>query len=169
MPDVQERNRRSAGLTWEALCRDPSLQDLPYKIETNERGQIVMSPTFQSHGAYQADISGRLREHGGRVVSECAIRTSGGTKVADVGWYTVGRWDKVKEAFDSPIAPQICVEVVSPTNTAEELSEKVQLYFDAGAEEVWLCEEEGDMQFFTPEGQQSTSVRMPAFPAKIEI
>ena len=42
MPDLSKQPRRT--LTWEELCRDPNLHDLPFKIETNDRGQIVMSP-----------------------------------------------------------------------------------------------------------------------------
>jgi Uma2 family endonuclease len=35
-------------------------------------------------------------------------------------------------------APALAVEVVSPTETAEQLTRKVSQYFDAGAETVWL-------------------------------
>jgi hypothetical protein len=31
-------------LRWAEVVRDPSLQDLPYKIELNARGKIEMSP-----------------------------------------------------------------------------------------------------------------------------
>ncbi len=34
------------GLSWKEVCEAPNLQDLPYKIETNDRGEIVMSPTY---------------------------------------------------------------------------------------------------------------------------
>ena len=30
-------------MQWAEVLRDPSLQDLPYKIELNEWGQVVMS------------------------------------------------------------------------------------------------------------------------------
>ena len=35
-------------------------------------------------------------------------------------------------------APEICIEVVSPSNSVKELSEKTDAYLAAGAEEVWL-------------------------------
>ena len=158
-------------LSWEDLCRDPQLQDLPYKIELNERGQIIMSPTQQKHGARQAEIV-RLFTKGqseGRAVTECAIRTSKGTKVTDVGWYTTARWEEVKDTFDTPTAPEICVEVVSPYNTQEELDEKKHLYFEAGAEEVWFCDEEGALHFYDAQGAREHSARAPDFPADIEL
>jgi Uma2 family endonuclease len=49
-----------------------------------------------------------------------------------------------------PRAPEICVEVLSPGNTEAEIQEKMALYFDAGAREVWLCERSGAMSFFSP-------------------
>jgi Uma2 family endonuclease len=145
------------------------LQDLPYKIETNRRGQIIMTPTFQSHGARQIEIGGRLREKEGRAVSECAIRTSDGTKVADVGWYTTERWEKVSETFDTPTAPQVCVEILSPSNTEDEMIEKKALYFEAGADEVWLCDEDGHMRFFDADGERDASKRASNFPQRVEI
>jgi hypothetical protein len=34
---------------WQHVLEDETLRDLPYKIETNERGQIVMSPVTKRH------------------------------------------------------------------------------------------------------------------------
>ena len=31
-------------MTWEQICDDPHLRDLPYKIEQDRFGRIVMSP-----------------------------------------------------------------------------------------------------------------------------
>ena len=31
-------------MTWEEIINDPTLQNLPFKIETNRFGQILMSP-----------------------------------------------------------------------------------------------------------------------------
>ena len=67
------------------------------------------------------------------------------------------------------LAPEICVEVLSPSNSAAEIHEKRTLYFDAGATEVWICNLEGSMSFFVgPDHlQSSTSVLCPAFPTRI--
>jgi len=35
-------------------------------------------------------------------------------------------------------APELCMEVVSPSNSRKELSEKTRGYLAAGADEVWI-------------------------------
>jgi Uma2 family endonuclease len=36
------------------------------------------------------------------------------------------------------VAPEICIEVVSPSNSVKELQEKREAYLASGAEEVWI-------------------------------
>ena len=48
----------------------------------------------------------------------------------------------------STLAPEICVEVMSPTNTEEEMQEKRRLYREIGAEEVWVVGEKGRIRFY---------------------
>jgi Uma2 family endonuclease len=162
--------KQGTGLTWEEVCSDPNLQDLPYKIETNDRGQIVMSPTYAWHGKYAFRIAQRLEEllPEGEASVETAIQTAKGTKVADAIWCTAKRWDRIKDAYDVPVAPQICVEVRSPTNTDAEIDEKRQLYLDAGAEEVWICAKDGSLTFYDFGGAIESSHRAPSFPRRIE-
>ncbi len=31
-------------MNWQEVCREPTLQNLPFKIELNRYGQVVMSP-----------------------------------------------------------------------------------------------------------------------------
>jgi hypothetical protein len=39
---------------------------------------------------------------------------------------------------------------LSPSNTEAEIQEKAKLYFDAGANEVWLCAPDGGISFLGP-------------------
>lgn len=161
---------RTAPRTWAELCNDPSLQDLPYKIETNARGQIVMSPTYAWHGRFAFQIARLLEDHlpGGQASVELAICTTEGTKVADAIWCSAERWAQIEDAYDAPVAPEICVEVLSPTNTEAEMEAKRTLYFEAGADEVWLCDAEGTLSFYDEDGARDTSRQVPSFPAQIE-
>lgn len=157
-------------MQWREVVAHPSLRDLPFKIETNERGQIVMTPTKLMHGKYQSLIDGLLQdlmEHPGETVIESAIQTRKGTKVADIAWFSESRWEQVKDEYDSPISPEICVEVISPSNSSDEIQEKKQLYFERGAVEVWTCNAKGTMQFYTLSGEVSSSVLVPQFPKTI--
>ncbi len=44
-------------MQWQDVINDPCLQNLPYKIELNEWGQIIMTPASNKHGYYQAEIA----------------------------------------------------------------------------------------------------------------
>jgi Uma2 family endonuclease len=44
-------------------------------------------------------------------------------------------------------APEICVEVLSVSNPPAEIAEKIALYFEAGAQEVWTCDQDGTLEF----------------------
>jgi Uma2 family endonuclease len=161
-------------LEWEDIIADRSLRDLPYKIETNRYHKIVMSPASYWHSDYQLEIAAVLRERMplGRASVECAIQTSEGVRVADVAWISKGRRAPHKRATVLPIAPEICVEIISPCNTREEMLEKMTLYYAKGAQEVWLCDEEGRMEFFTAlSAPQSVpaSALCPDFPRQIDV
>jgi len=159
-------------MNWQEVCADTNLQNLPYKIETNQWGQIVMTPSKAKHGALQFRIGVLLLEfvrRGGEVVTECAVKTSAGTKVADVAWISTTRWEQVKDELDVSIAPEICVEVLSPGNSTEEMELKRNLYFAAGAEEVWICTEDGTIRFYDATGELADSARAPNFPTKVTV
>lgn len=158
-------------IAWKDVCDDPSLRDLPFKIETNRLNQIVMSPTYNWHGGFQSEISAMLRERlkDGRAITECAIDTADGTKVADAAWISSERLAPHRRAFSLPISPEICVEIVSRSNTMEEMLGKMQLYFARGAEEVWLCDEDGRMTFYRHDANgPCDSMLCPDFPRKID-
>ena len=145
---------------WEEVLANPELRKVTGRVETDRFGRILVSPpAAYEDGGYQFRL-GRLLEElmsGGRVTVECPISTAGGVRVADVAW--------ASEVFESnlpanlvclPNAPEICVEVASPSNTRQELEEKRNLYFAAGAKEYWLCVG-GDMHFFVGDGEQCSS------------
>ncbi|HHW78366.1 MAG TPA: Uma2 family endonuclease [Xanthomonadaceae bacterium] len=157
-------------MNWQEVCENPSLQDLPFKIELNEKGEIIMNAVRVIHSLYQGEIEYLLRTllRGGKALPECAIRTSKGTKVADVAWATTNTVRKIKDEVECSIAPEICVEVISTSNTEDEMKEKADLYFDKGAREVWICEN-GVMRFYNADGKMEKSVLAPDFPKKIEI
>ena len=158
-------------MNWQEVCADPHLHNLPYKIELNERGQILMTPVHLYHSAFQGKIIKyfiRLLDHG-EAFPEFAIATEKGTKVADVIWCSDGLWSQIKQQAESSVAPEICVEVLSSSNTAKEMAEKKALYFRQGAKEFWICDQEGNMSFFLSDGENNQSLLVPLFPKHIEL
>jgi hypothetical protein len=89
---------------WEEMQHDPSLQDLPCKIELNAWGKVDMSPASVRHGQQQAALAEAFRQHG---------------------------------ISPLPRAPEVCVEVISPSNVAAEITEKTRACLAAGAQEVF--------------------------------
>jgi Uma2 family endonuclease len=156
---------------WSRALRDPSLRDLPYKIETNEFGQLVMSPQKPGHGLLQFRVGALLEkiDRPGRVAVEFAVETSRGIKVPDVVWISDERLKLMAEGAEAcPVAPEICIEVLSYANTRGEIEEKRRLYFEQGALEVWTCDMKGRMRFFDQTGERSTSDFAPSFPLRVE-
>ncbi len=158
---------------WEEILADPELARLGQRIETDRHGHIIMTPPpGPPHGTRQFKIAKQLDLLlGGRVVTECPVTTSDGVKAADVGWFSEERF---QQAFDQRCfleAPEICVEILSPSNTGSEMEEKKALYFEAGAKEVWFCDEDGNMAFFTSPDVPvpGPSLHCPDFPAAIRL
>lgn len=158
-------------MNWQEVCADTALQDIPYKIELNRWGQIVMSPAKNKHSVYQGLIQSIIQSmiKEGLTYPECPIQTEDNVKVADVVWVSKERYQKIKNDDVCSIAPEICIEIKSSSNTQEEMKFKKELYFKAGAEEFWLCNESGEMSFFNSDGQITNSAIVPNFPASIEL
>ncbi len=154
-------------MNWTQVLNDPTLNNLPYKIETNERGQIVMSPVSKKHSFFQARIAELLKEYmrGGFALPEAPVQTSKGVRVPDICWTTEDHFHAEPDELFTR-APMICVEVWSPSNTAE-FKIKTKLYLQAGALEVWTCNSEGKMRFFDATGELEDSGLAPDFPLEI--
>ena len=160
--------------TWDDILADRSLRDLPYKIETNRYHQIIMSPASYWHSDYQLEIAALLRQllPGGRASVECAIQTAEGVRVADAAWISKARREPHRRAVALPIAPEICVEILSPSNCRREMLDKMTLYYAKGAQEVWLCDEQGKLEFFTAVSAPApapASLLCPDFPQQINV
>ena len=159
-------------MNWQDVLNDKSLQDLPYKIELNARGVIEMSPATNWHAFWQAEIvimiNGFLR-HQGNCFTEGSVDTPVGVKVPDVTWASRVFIERYGLGTPFPKAPEICVEIVSPSNTNEEIKAKSNLYFEQGAHEVWLCNLEGAMRFLNAKESLERSRLVPEFPVQLEI
>jgi Uma2 family endonuclease len=164
---VQVRDK----LTWEDVCSDPSLRDLPFKIELNRLNQLVMSPAHPRHSRLQSKIARILGDllNNGEAIVELAIETSDSIKVPDVVWASNATIARRSGELSWHSAPEICVEVLSPANTAEEMERKRVLYFERGAREVWFCSWDGNMTFFDPSGRLKNSRVCSTFPDSIVL
>lgn len=142
-------------MEWTDVIENPLLKNLPFKIELDKWGKVLMSPASNKHGYIQADLVYELRTNlpKGKVITECSVKTPEGVKVADVAWAS----DEfmAEHGFKTPysVAPEICIEVVSPSNSKAEMKEKIKLYLNQGAVEVWICNQQGEISYFSKDGE----------------
>ena len=173
-------------ITWQDVLDDPSLKNLPYKIELNRRGQIEMSPATNLHNMFQIAITDLLLEfaaHGKRF-QECSIETSNGVRVADAVWLSKEFLALHGRVTPYTRAPEICIEIIrqsnsqnlapprfrhEESNTTEEMLEKIGLYLERGAVEVWTCNLQGETKFFVASGTLEQSRLVPGFPTMVTL
>ena len=140
------------GMTWQEVMDNPYLQNLPFKIELSKWGKVEMSPASNLHGKKQSEISAELRKkRGGVVIIECSIQTDDGVRVADVAWISNALYERFGTLTPYPHAPEVCVEIMSPSNTWAEMHMKAGLYLKAGAKEVWIEPLNGKRTTIKPE------------------
>jgi Uma2 family endonuclease len=153
---------------WDELCRDPSLADLPYKIELNAWGKLEMTPPpGVGHSRLQAEVALQLRAQlkDGVALTECPIVTDIGVRAPDVVWASDSFRQRHKRSSPLPHAPEICVEILSPSNVEAEITEKTRAYLAAGAEEVWLVAQDGTVRFIDATGEK----RQSRFPVALSL
>ena len=157
---------------WDELLADPEMAKIEGRVEMDRFGHVIVSPPpAASHGSYQFEIGHLLATlmRVGRVLTECPISTADGVRAADVAWASPECMKELGNRVCFPRSLEICVEVLSPGNTDAEIQQKMALYFDAGAKEVWLCGNSGTMKFFANGQTIAASKLCPDFPAKVEL
>jgi Uma2 family endonuclease len=144
---------------WAEVIADRTLRDLPYKIELNAWGKIEMSPASNRHALLQARLVSELARQlpAGDVFTECSVLTEIGVRVPDVAWASSQFVDRHGEATPFPSAPEICIEIVSPSNSQDEIEAKTAAYLAAGAQEVWTVSEDGSVRCFDASGELKKS------------
>ena len=143
---------------WRQLADDPLVAAIPYKLELNERGSIEVSPAAPRHAFLQAFVASELRRllPAGSTFTECPVETEIGVRVPDVVWASADFL--CQHSLDDPFAsaPELCVEVLSPSNTRVEIEAKVAAYLAAGAREVWIVHE-SRVEMIGPDSARSSS------------
>jgi len=100
---------------------------------------------------------------------ECPLEASEGVKAMDAAWVSNKRRASKPNDPAYLVAPEICVEILSPCNTTQEMEERKALFFERGAIEFWQCDESGRMKFFDAAGPISKSNLCPRFPTKVQL
>ena len=124
---------------WQALCTDPTFDDVAGKIELTEWGEILMSLVGKTHGISAMRVAAALQKAlGGHTMAEVGISTSIGVRAPDVAWCSEHYLATHPEEMPLSSAPELCVEVVSAGNALPKLRDKAMAYVNAGAVEAWI-------------------------------
>ncbi|HEX7237722.1 MAG TPA: Uma2 family endonuclease [Gammaproteobacteria bacterium] len=144
---------------WRQLAGDPLVAAIPFKVELNEKGAIEVSPPTTRHAFLQAHVSRELARQrpDGTTFTECPVETEIGMRIPDVVWASPEFMQLHGTESEFRAGPDLCVEVLSPTNTRAEIAEKVAAYLAAGAREVWVVGADGVTEIHTTDGRAAAS------------
>ena len=78
-------------------------------------------------------------------------------RIGDVVFISRGRWEKLPADGYFDGAPDIVIEILSPSNTAAEMLDKEQLCLENGAKEFWVVDPaRGQVKVSTADGRAAT-------------
>ena len=145
---------------WRQILRDGELDELPegYRLELDQYGDLIVSPRpTNRHQVLAALVCDQLREalQGFAVSGELSILTPIGVRAPDGFWTTAP-----SRVLEEPVlhAPEICIEVASPSNSASWLARKAAAFLEAGAQEVIVVSVDGTSgRYFRADGEHDRS------------
>lgn len=112
---------------------------------------FYMPPTSGGHGYHELEIGALLRNFvrprklGWVLTGEVGIyirRNPDTIRAADVAFVSRKQMAERPQRGYLNIAPELVVEVISPSDLWDEIRQKIQDYFSIGVERVWICEPE---------------------------
>lgn len=122
-----------------------------WRFESTKTGELViMPPTGGNTGRRNSKITSQLEIWNGASnlgeafdSSTLFVLPNGARRSPDAAWIRYARWDTLSlEQQDKypPICPDFVIELVSPSDSVEELRQKMQEYLDNGVELGWLID-----------------------------
>ena len=139
------------------------LPDLPAGHYELRHGELVtVSPPKHRHYSIQRRLRRLLEKAAGDadvVDTEMAFRAlpEHEYRIADVAFLSKERWDRIPGEGTLAGAPDLVIEVLSPSNTVAEMFDKRTLCLENGAREFWVVDiEHRQVEVATPDGVTKT-------------
>jgi Uma2 family endonuclease len=161
--DVISRPLTQQELTdrYQQLVDDPGNRQVQGSLELNAWGQIIMTPPadFWHYRVAARLVRMLVASLGGESLQEGPIAIEGhGTFVADVVWCSPRFLAEHARERVLQRAPELCIEVLSSSNSTKEIEEKRRAYLAAGAIEVWVVDPEaGTIELTGADGPRQAS------------
>lgn len=133
----------------DALPEPPSAADTDELFEVVDGQKREVPPMGALAGLLASVLANRLNDFAlprrlGFAMVEVMFRLGpgGAQRRPDVAFVAFDRWPFTDLPADDPAAfdaiPNLAVEVASPTNPGQEIDQKVEEYFQAGVQAVWV-------------------------------
>jgi Uma2 family endonuclease len=153
----QRLSRAELRERWQQLADNRLVAEIPCKVELSEKGAIEVSPPTIRHAFIQGFLTRELARQrpDGTTLPECTVETDIGMRVPDLVWVSRELMERHRGEKQFRVAPDLCVEVLSPTNT------RIQMV-------VWIVDENGVPEIHTSDGRVSASTlgfELPPLPA----
>jgi len=156
-------------LTLADLENTPERDGFRYELRNGEI--IEMPPPKPRHWSLQqklADLLKRSVGEKGVVGTELGFALSPANyRITDVVFISKDRWIAADQNEDFQGAPDLAIEVLSPSNTALEMNEKRQLCLQHGSREFWMVDPNArQVEVFTADGRWTvfnTGDKIPLF------
>ena len=138
------------------------MQDPPgFKLELHHGEVVKVPPPKKRHSAVRTRLNRALLSMLGDV---CYVQTEFPFKVgehdawvADLGVTAASRWAAVPDDSWFSGAPEIVIEVLSPSNTASEMYDRERTCFEGGCREFWVVDPDARQVYVTsPDGPRRT-------------
>jgi Uma2 family endonuclease len=147
-------------MTVEEFDKLPETGPFCYELHNGELVQVT-KPKLKHH-VLQEHLLEMLRTASagnGHVSMELAFRAlpEYELRVADVAYVSQERWDQIDLEDYLHGAPDLVIEVLSPSNTAAEMAEKEKLCLENGSKEFWVVYPKlRQVKVSTPDGITTT-------------
>jgi Uma2 family endonuclease len=136
-------------MSTKTLLTAAELEQMPdddsVRTELDEGELITMPPAGFEHGGIEAEIVGILRDYTkrhrlGKVFGSSAgfILKSDTVREPDISFVRNARLESLRRRGFANGAPDLAVEIISPSDSIRQLMRKVKQYFAAGTHTVWI-------------------------------
>ena len=129
-----------------------------YRLELHRGEPVQVPPPKNPHFVVQQtlrDLLANAAGTNGRVVTEVGFRAHSEFefRIADVAYFSRESWAIFQTESYFKGAPELVIEVLSPSNTASEMLEKESLCLENGAREFWIVDMDHRLvKVSTPDG-----------------